>query len=84
MARKARIKSSTGVYHVLVRAISDLSLFTDKEDTQFYIDILNDLQHKGYCEVFAYALFPTHVHILIKEGATENGELHHEAHRLRL
>ena len=74
MARKARIKSSTGIYHVLVRAISDLSLFTDEEDTQFYTDILNDLQHKGYCEVYAYALFPTHVHILLKEGVPENGE----------
>lgn len=71
MARKARIKSSTGIYHVLVRAISDLSLFTDKEDTQFYIDILNDLQHKGYCEVYAYALFPTHVHLLIREATPE-------------
>lgn len=71
MARKARIKSSTGIYHVLVRAISDLSLFTDEEDTKFYTDILNDLQQKGYCEVYAYALFPTHVHLLIREGVSE-------------
>ena len=69
MARKARIKSSTGIYHVLVRAISDLSLFTDEEDTQFYTDILNDLQHKGYCEVYAYALFPTHVHLLVRDSS---------------
>lgn len=71
MARKARVKSSTGIYHVLVRAVSDLSLVSDMEDAQFYIDILNDLQQKGYCEVHAYALFPTHAHLLIKEGEGE-------------
>lgn len=66
MARKARIKSSTGIYHVLVRAISDLSLFSDEEDTSYYTTIMNDLQYQGRCEIYAYALFPTHVHLLVK------------------
>lgn len=71
MARKARIKSSTGIYHVLVRAISNLSLFTDEEDAQYYTNILNDLQQQGRCEVYAYALFPTHVHLLIRAELNE-------------
>lgn len=76
MARKARIKSSTGIYHVLVRAIADLPLFTDEEDTTFYTNILNDLQHQGRCEVYAYALFPTHVHILLRDSSlSPSGEL---------
>lgn len=76
MARKARIKSSTGIYHVLVRAISDLSLFTDEEDSSYYIDILNDLQRQGRCEIYAYALFPTHVHLLVRDNSSSpSGEL---------
>lgn len=71
MARKARVKSSTGIYHVLVRAISNLSLFTDEEDAQYYTNILNDLQQQGRCEVYAYALFPTHVHLLIRAELNE-------------
>lgn len=71
MARQARKKSSTGIYHVLVRAIHGLSLFSDQEDTQYYVDIINDLQQKGYCELYAYALFPTHAHLLIREGIHE-------------
>lgn len=66
MARKARIKSSTGIYHVLVRAIADLSLFTDDEDASIYIQTLRDLQSKGLCTVYAYAFFDTHLHLLIK------------------
>lgn len=72
MSRKAREKSSTGVYHVLIRAIADLSLFTDEEDRTIYTGILNDLQQDGRCELYAYALFPTHVHLLIREGALDS------------
>ena len=71
MARKARIKSSTGIYHVLIRAIANLPLFTDEEDYQIYTGILNDLQQQGRCEVYAYALFPTHVHLLVREGCND-------------
>lgn len=75
MARKARIKSSTGIYHVLVRAIADLSLFSDEEDYQFYSGIFNDLQREDYGEVYAYALFPTHVHLLVRDATfKESGE----------
>lgn len=71
MARKARVKSSTGIYHVLIRAIANLPLFTDQEDYTIYTGILNDLQHEGRCEIYAHALFPTHVHLLIKEGTSK-------------
>ena len=66
MTRKPRIKSATGVYHVLVRAIADIDLIADQEDSDIYTGILRDLQDKGLCTVYAYALFPTHVHLLIK------------------
>lgn len=76
MARKARIKSSTGIYHVLIRAIANLPLFTDEEDYQIYTSILNELQQQDRCEIYAYALFPTHVHILIKDGSNiPDGEM---------
>ena len=71
MARKARIKSNTGIYHVLVRAIADLPLFTDEEDVKVYTDILDNLQKESRCTVYAYALFPTHVHLLIQEGCND-------------
>ena len=75
MARKARLKSTTGIYHVLVRAIADLSLFTDQEDVQIYTEALQDLQTRGYCTVYAYAYFGTHVHLLIKEGEEPIGSV---------
>lgn len=70
MARKARVKSSTGIYHVLIRAIANLPLFTDEEDYKIYTDILNELQQQDRCEIYAYALFPTHVHLLVKDSSS--------------
>lgn len=67
MARKPREKSSTGIYHVLVRAIADLSLFTDQEDADIYVSALNDLQDKGYCQIYAYAFYDTHLHLLLRD-----------------
>lgn len=79
MARKARLQSSTGIYHVLIRSIADLDLFTDQEDRDYYIQILRDLELRGYCKLYAYALFPTHVHLLIRDSSLPLGEGQGEA-----
>lgn len=74
MARKAREKSTSGIYHVLIRAISDVTLFTDDEDYEFYANFFSELQQKEYGVFYAYALFPTHVHLLVKEGSEPIGQ----------
>ena len=68
MARKARIKSQSGIYHVLIRGNANLDLFTDAEDTTFYVSLLQDLIDRDLCRIFAYSLHPTHVHLLVQEG----------------
>lgn len=54
-------------------------MFTDEEDYTIYTGILNDLQHEGRCELYAYALFPTHVHILLNDNSLPTGEGRGEA-----
>lgn len=68
MARKARIKSQSGIYHVLIRGNANLDLFTDAEDTTYYVSLLQDLIDRDLCRIFAYSLHPTHVHLLIQEA----------------
>lgn len=69
MARKSRIKSSTGIYHALIRANAYVRLFRDQEDREFYTRILKDLEEKGSCDICAFSLYETHVHLLVKEKA---------------
>lgn len=73
MTRKLRIKSSTGFYHALLRATSDLNLFCDQEDYDFYVDQLNKVFVHPSIDapgprLYAYSLHPTHLHLLLSEA----------------
>lgn len=74
MTRKLRIKSSTGFYHALLRATSDLNLFCDQEDYDFYVDQLNKVFVHPSIDapgprLYAYSLHPTHLHLLLSDGS---------------
>ena len=65
MARKAREKSSTGMYNIIARS-TDV-LFKSEEDYNFFVEILNEY----ISTVYAYALTPDIICMAVKE--TENG-----------
>lgn len=63
------------MYHVLIRAAAEISLFLDEEDRSVYTDALLLLASKGYCTIHAYSLHETYVHILLKEGSETVGQV---------
>lgn len=65
MPRTARIKNETGIYHVMVRGISELSLFKDHEDKCKYFSLIKKYQQIFLFQVYAYCLMTTHGHIAI-------------------
>ena len=73
MARKARIKSSTGIYHILIRGVIDI--FKDKEDLEKYECVMKDLQNEGKGVFYAYALCRDYAFILVKETDEPIGTL---------
>lgn len=73
MARQARKKSSSGVYHVLLRACANLELFADEEDTEVYLKLIRDQIESGGCMIYAFSLHKTHAHLLLKEGSDPVG-----------
>ena len=85
MARKARIKSNTGIYHVILRGVNRQQIFEEKDDYFRMLDILRHLPNKydfngrivskDNCRIFAYCLMSNHIHLLIKEMDCEIGEL---------
>ena len=68
MPRTARLLSTTGFYHVILRGINRQRIFEDEEDYERFLFLLE--HYKTICgyELFAYCLMPNHIHILIKEG----------------
>lgn len=76
MARKARGRSQTGIYHVMLRGVNYQQIFEHGNDYRKFILILRDMvslrdEHKRplppRCVLFSYCLMPDHVHLLIKE-----------------
>lgn len=68
MPRSARQKSSTNVYHVMMRGINRQEIFEDEEDFHKFLAILKECKDISEFEIYAYCLMPNHVHLLIKTG----------------
>lgn len=68
MARQAREKSMTGIYHVMLKGIDSRNIFMDDEDKMYFMEKLNRAKEMGEFKLYAYCLMDNHVHLLMKEG----------------
>jgi len=73
MPRRAREKSSTGIYHVMIRGINKQIVFEDNEDYEKFMRIIKDYKEVSKYEIYAFCLMSNHIHLLIKEGKEELG-----------
>jgi REP element-mobilizing transposase RayT len=69
MPRQGRKKSSTGIYHVMLRGINRQRIFEKAEDYGMFMDSLCDVKEQSGFTLYAYCLMCNHVHLLLKEGA---------------
>jgi len=71
--RVMRRRSSTGIYHIMIRGINQQNIFVEDEDNERFIDTLAGYQKEIEYEIYAYCLMGNHVHLLMKEGNEEIG-----------
>ncbi len=67
MARVARKRSKTGIYHVMLRGINRQVIFKDDEDRNMFIATLDSFRDNNRYRLYAYCLMTNHIHILIRE-----------------
>ena len=72
MPRNARVKSESGIYHIMLRGINQQLIFEDEEDNRKFIEVLKDCKAVSGYKLFAYCLMGNHIHLLIK---VENEDL---------
>lgn len=63
MPRKAREKNSEAIYHIMCRSVSEILLFRDDKDKDYYLRILKNNADKYRCSIYAYCLMSNHLHI---------------------
>ena len=67
MPRQARKKSSSGIYHIMLRGINQQQIFEDSEDYNKFLQVLKDSKAISEFKIFAYCLMGNHIHLLIQE-----------------
>lgn len=68
MARKARKRSSTEIYHVMLRGIDKRDIFIDDKDRIEFIEKIKKAKKIGKFELYGFCLMDNHIHLLIKEN----------------
>jgi len=68
MPREARMKSSTGIYHVIMRGVNKQMIFEEDEDKLRFLQTLSKYKKVSQYQIFSYCLMDNHVHLLIKES----------------
>ncbi len=68
MPRKAREKSESGIYHIMMRGINRQTIFEDEEDCTQFFKALQRYKESCRYQIYAYCLMGNHVHLLLKIG----------------
>ena len=68
MPRKAREKSESGIYHIIMRGINRQVIFEAEEDYDQFLETLQRYKAKCGYEIYAYCLMGNHIHLLLKTG----------------
>lgn len=68
MPRQARVKSITGIYHIMLRGIDKRNIFLENEDKFKFLESIKKAKEKGNFKVYGYCLMDNHIHMLLKEN----------------
>ena len=66
MVRKPRVHFPGALYHVIVRGNKGQKVFRREADFKLYLRLLGEYKEVFEFALCAYALMPTHVHLLVE------------------
>ncbi len=68
MARNARTKSESHIYHIMIRGINRQLIAVDEEDNQRLKEVMRQCKEICGYELYGYCFLGNHIHLLMKEG----------------
>lgn len=69
--RTARVKSPAGIYHIMIRSISDTPLFKNDIDKNKYLELIRKNQNIFLFKMYSYCLMTTHAHFIIDSAGAD-------------
>lgn len=71
MPRTPRIRSKSGIYHIMFRGTNRQEIFHDGDDCKRFLETMEKYKKESEISVFGWCLMGNHVHLLIQEGNEE-------------
>ena len=65
MPRIARGETAGGIYHIINRGNMKMQVFDNKEDYEYFLELLEIGTKREKVEIHAYCLMPNHFHLLL-------------------
>jgi putative transposase len=65
MPRTSRIKTGDGLYHIMIRSISELDLFKEDSDKEKYLELIKKYEKLLLFKVYSYCFMTNHAHFII-------------------
>lgn len=73
MPRGARLDAPGALHHVMVRGIERSVLFRNERDCAEFVTRLGQVVHRTGLAIFAWALLPNHLHLLVRTPEAPRG-----------
>lgn len=67
MPRLHRVRSNSGIYHVMMRGVNKQTIFEDDEDRQRLLETLKRYKNTNCYDLYGYCLMDNHIHLLMRE-----------------
>ncbi|GHU09007.1 hypothetical protein FACS189431_6310 [Alphaproteobacteria bacterium] len=67
MPRQPRLKSETGIYHIMLRGTNRIPIFGNSASKQAFLEAVKEAKQKSDFQLFAYCMMNNHVHLVIQE-----------------
>jgi len=71
MPRCARIRILDGIYHVIIKSISEIILFRDSKDKEMYLLKLKKYQDIFMFKVYGFCLMSNHAHFIVDSNGAD-------------
>jgi len=68
MPRRAREKSESGIYHIILRGANRQELFHDDDDSIRFLETMDKYRKQTEIKVYGWCLMGNHIHLLLCEG----------------
>ena len=77
MPRKARVKTTESIFHIICKSITEVNLFRDVDDKKRYLSLIKKYKTLYKFKIYGYCLMDNHSHLMIDANGSDISKVMH-------